>query len=60
MAAYALSALDGLGERLGIATVRAASVDRSPKGGNPAEGCHAKHESAVGEAETPKGTQHDR
>lgn len=33
-----------------------ASVDGSPKGGNREDGCHAKHDSAVGatSAETPK------
>jgi hypothetical protein len=40
-------AIDGL--------LRIASADRSPEGGNPEEGCHAKHESAVpqGDAQVP-------
>jgi hypothetical protein len=39
--------------RADLARALTASADRSPEGGNPEEGCHAKHESAVGEAETP-------
>jgi hypothetical protein len=37
----------------GLEVLRAASVDRSPEGGDRETGRHAKHESAVGEAETP-------
>jgi hypothetical protein len=36
--------------------IRAAIVDRNPKGGNNADWCRAKHESGGGEANRPNDT----
>jgi hypothetical protein len=41
------------------AGLHAASVDRSPEGGNHEDGCHAKHESAVPERQTPNPSRQD-